>query len=158
MESILAPIALFAYKRVDTLKQTVEALQNNYLAAASDLYIFSDAAKSSEDKIAVDKVREYIGSINGFKKVTVFESKLNKGLACSIIEGVSEVIIKYEKVITSDNVEIHKMKDYKTHMGDNYNINYVISGKRKMPKIVYKNRHKDKNNVFEKISLNDYYF
>ncbi|MBG6109878.1 hypothetical protein H4V97_001438 [Flavobacterium sp. CG_23.5] len=103
MESILAPIVLFTYKRLETLKQTVEVLQNNYLAAASDLYVFSDAAKSKLDIEAVDAVREYIGSIKGFKTVTIYESKLNKGLAQSIIEGVNEIIKEHEKVIVLED-------------------------------------------------------
>lgn len=101
--TLIAPVVLFTYKRLDTLKNTVSALQKNELAADSDLYIFSDAAKSELDKVAVDAVREYISSIKGFKTITIYESKLNKGLAQSIIDGVSEIIRKYEKVIVLED-------------------------------------------------------
>jgi hypothetical protein len=100
---LLAPIVLFTFKRLDTLKQTVEALSKNYLAANSDLYIFSDAARSEKDKEAIDSVREYIGSINGFKKVVVFEAEINKGLATSIIDGVSYVLTMHENVIVLED-------------------------------------------------------
>lgn len=99
----LAPIVLFTYKRLDTLKQTVEALQQNYLAAESDLYIFSDAAKGIQDKEAVKDVRECIHSINGFKSITVYESESNKGLATSIIEGVSQILKIHETVIVLED-------------------------------------------------------
>ena len=41
----LAPIALFCYERSDALTQPVEALQKNYLATESDLFIDSDSFK-----------------------------------------------------------------------------------------------------------------
>lgn len=99
----LAPIVIFTYKRLDTLKQTIAALQKNDLAKKSKLYIFSDAAKSEIDKEAVETVREYIQSINGFRTITIFESKFNKGLATSIIEGVSQVLNNYEAVIVLED-------------------------------------------------------
>ncbi|RZM21417.1 MAG: glycosyltransferase, partial [Pedobacter sp.] len=36
-----APVILFAYKRPDELKATIKALEANYLASESDLYIFA---------------------------------------------------------------------------------------------------------------------
>jgi hypothetical protein len=99
----LAPIVLFTYKRLDTLKQTVETLQKNYLASKSNLFIFSDAAKGEQDAEGVDNVRNYIKSITGFETVTIYESQLNKGLANSIIEGVSEILKIHETVIVLED-------------------------------------------------------
>lgn len=99
----LAPIVLFTYKRLNTLKQTIESLQQNYLATESDLYIFSDAAKGIEDKESVDSVRNYIKTIKGFKSVTITESEVNKGLATSIIEGVSQILKTHETVIVLED-------------------------------------------------------
>ncbi|SHM19394.1 glycosyltransferase family protein [Flavobacterium saccharophilum] len=99
----LAPIVLFTYKRVDTLIKTIEALQRNHLALGSDLYIFSDAAKGIHDQEMVSEVRKYIHSISGFKTIKIYESNINKGLASSIINGVSEVMKKYEKVIVLED-------------------------------------------------------
>lgn len=99
----LAPIVLFTYKRLDTLKQTVKALQKNYLAVESDLYIFSDAAEAKPDADAIDAVREYIHSIDGFKSITIYESQLNKGLATSIIEGVTDIFNIHETVIVLED-------------------------------------------------------
>ncbi|MFE3869274.1 sugar transferase [Flavobacterium sp. LS2P90] len=99
----IAPIVLFTYKRLDTLQHTVEALQKNYLALESDLYIFSDAAKAELDADAIGAVRKYIHSINGFNSITIYESQLNKGLATSIIEGVSQILKVHDSVIVLED-------------------------------------------------------
>jgi len=99
----LAPICLFVYSRLQETKQTIESLQRNKLATESQLFIFSDGEKNQKTQDAVCAVREYIHTINGFKKVTVIESKTNKGLANSIISGVSEIVNKFGKVIVLED-------------------------------------------------------
>lgn len=98
-----APIVLFTYKRLDTLRQCVAALQQNYLAGDSELFIFSDAAKRESEKIEVESVRNELKLIRGFKKVTIYETPYNKGLANSIIDGVTQVINTYKKVIVLED-------------------------------------------------------
>jgi hypothetical protein len=99
----LAPICFFTYNRLEETKKTIEALRNNYLAKESQLYIFSDGAKSDTAKEKVDKVRAYLKTIKGFGSVQVFESPINKGLANSIIEGVTQVVNQYGKVIVLED-------------------------------------------------------
>ena len=99
----LAPILLFTYKRLNTLQQTVAALQQNFLANQSDLFIFSDAAKNDSDKILVTEVRTYLKTISGFKSIHIIEADKNNGLATSIINGVTQVIKKYGKVIVLED-------------------------------------------------------
>ena len=67
----LAPIALFCYKRLDTLKQTIEELKQNHLADESELYIFSDGAKKEADEPIITEIRSYLKTITGFKKISV---------------------------------------------------------------------------------------
>ncbi len=98
-----APIALFTYKRLDTLRQTVSALQQNYQAEESELFIFSDGPKKDIDKDVILEIRDYLKSIDGFKRITIYESTTNKGLALSIIEGVTKVIQQYDKVIVLED-------------------------------------------------------
>ena len=45
-----APIALFTFLRMEVLQETVECLKTNILAKASELYIFSDAAKNDDQR------------------------------------------------------------------------------------------------------------
>lgn len=100
---MLAPICLFTYNRLKETQLTVEALQCNNLASMSELYIFSDGPKESIDAFKVNQVRNYIKSINGFKSVHIIESKTNNGLANSIINGVTQIINQYEKVIVLED-------------------------------------------------------
>ena len=98
-----APILLFTYKRLHVLKQTIDALKNNCLAAESELFIFSDAAKCAEDEPVVSRIRAYLGQVTGFKNIEITEAKTNKGLANSIIDAVSEVIDKRGSVIVLED-------------------------------------------------------
>ena len=99
----LAPIVLFTYNRLEETKQTVIALQANFLADESELFIFSDAAKSNTGFEKIKEVRSYLKTIKGFKNVTIFEAQENKGLANSIIDGVSQILKQYETVIVVED-------------------------------------------------------
>ena len=99
----LAPIVLFVYNRPWHTQQTIEALQKNELVLESELFIYSDAAKIDDVKQAVDEVRSYIKSINGFKKITIIEREENWGLANSIIDGVTTIVNQYSKIIVLED-------------------------------------------------------
>ncbi len=99
----LAPIVLFVYNRPSHTGQTVEALKKNTLAGESDLFIFADGPKKETDRGKVKKVRKYIRTVDGFKKITIIERKKNFGLAESIIKGVTEVTNKHGKVIVLED-------------------------------------------------------
>ncbi len=98
-----APVVLFCYKRLDTLIETISALKNNDLSTESELFIFSDAAKCDSDINRVDEVREYLKNITGFKAVKVHYATVNKGLARSVIDGVSQILEKFEYVIVVED-------------------------------------------------------
>lgn len=99
----LAPVVLFVYNRPRHARRTVEALAMNGLAAQSDLVIFSDAARTQEQELAVSEVRGYLGSVRGFKSVRVVERERNLGLAGSVIAGVSEVVAEAGRVIVLED-------------------------------------------------------
>ena len=98
-----APICLFTYNRISETRKTIEALQNNFLAKQSDLYIYSDGGKNKEDKEKISKLRDYLYSISGFKSINIFESMNNKGLASSVIAGVSNVLESHNKIIVLED-------------------------------------------------------
>ena len=100
---MLAPICLFTYNRLNEAQQTLEALQKNFLADESDLWVFCDAAKNEQDKIKVERVRQYLQSIKGFKSVEIRISEEHRGLASSIISGVSMMLEKYEEIIVLED-------------------------------------------------------
>lgn len=129
----LAPIVLFTYKRLETVKITIDALLANRLAAESDLIIYSDGPKKQEEEFIIQEIRKYLHTVKGFKSVCTYESKINKGLATSIINGVSEVMAEYHKaivleddLITSTNF-LEYMNQALNHYQDNRKI-LSISG------------------------------
>ncbi len=98
-----SPIALFVYKRLEHTKQTVNSLLANKESHASKLYIFSDAAKTAKDENAVSEVRKYIDSITGFAQITIVKQEHNRGLANSIISGVTNVLFENETIIVVED-------------------------------------------------------
>lgn len=116
----LAPIAVFAYNRADHLQKTYEALSKNILADQSDLIVFSDGSKNNKDAQGVKEVREFLIKVqnkNDFQNVKVVEAKANKGLAQSIIEGVSTTIKEYQKIIVVED-DVETSKYFLTYMND----------------------------------------
>ncbi len=99
----LSPILLFTYKKLMPLKATIEALRSNRLANRSELYIFSDGPKRLEDLEQILEVRKFLKGIEGFRKVTLKAEEINKGLAPSIIEGVSDILKTYPSVIVLED-------------------------------------------------------
>ena len=63
----LAPIVIFTYTRLETLKKTIESLKKNKMAKFSEIYIFSDCHKNKIDQPLVNSVRKYLKSIKGYK-------------------------------------------------------------------------------------------
>ncbi|MEO5910247.1 MAG: glycosyltransferase [Pelobium sp.] len=99
----LAPIALFVYNRPDHTRRTLKFLQANFLAEESRLYIYADAAKNDSDQEAVKEVHAIISAVEGFKTVKIIKQKQNLGLAKSIINGVTQLVNEYGKVIVFED-------------------------------------------------------
>lgn len=99
----LAPILLFTYNRPAHTSQTLEALLNNKLSKESEIFIYSDGYKNDEDKKDVLKVRKLIHSIEGFKKIHIVEHTQNYGLAQNIIQGVTQLVDTFGKVIVLED-------------------------------------------------------
>lgn len=98
-----APIILFVYNRPDHTLQTLQALEKNTLAASSELFIYSDAPKNQQSKVAVEQVREIIKSDWKFKKVHLILRDTNCGLAANVIDGVSTIVKKYGRIIVLED-------------------------------------------------------
>ena len=101
-----APIIIFVYNRADHFTQVYNALSACKEAKESELFVFSDGAKNEAGKEKVNEVRAAVAAVKDagdFKSVTVTESPVNKGLAASVIAGVTEIINKYGKVIVVED-------------------------------------------------------
>lgn len=115
-----APVVVFAYKRYEHIRRVLEALNKNYIASQSDVYIFCDAAKGENDREDVNRTRKYLEEFkrnNSFLNCYLYFAEFNKGLASSIIDGVSYVLKKYEKVIVVED-DLVTSRDFLQYMND----------------------------------------
>lgn len=109
----LAPVIIFNYNRPDHSLRTWEALAQNQFASETELYLYCDGPKAN----ASDEMFQRIASLHAqakqyaidapkaskFKAVYVVCAEKNKGLANSIIDGVTEVINKHGRVIVLED-------------------------------------------------------
>ena len=112
------PVVMFVYARPEHTQRTIEALSQNYLAKETDLYIYADAPKNDQVRSKVEKVREIVDSVssqNRFKSVHVIKALKNKGLARSVIDGVTEVLIRQKKVIVLED-DLLTSRDFLLYM------------------------------------------
>lgn len=105
-----APIIVFAYKRPELLEATLRSLAANDLAAQSLLHIYCDGPKveaSPADRASIQAVQEIARGVAGFAGVHVVAAERNKGLARSVIDGVSEVLQQHDRaIIVEDDVAL----------------------------------------------------
>lgn len=102
----LAPIVLFVYNRPELTLSTLQHLSENREAGESTLYVYCDGPKANatpEQVALVKQAREVVHSRQWCKEVVVLEAEKNKGLATSVIDGVTEVIAKHGKVIVLED-------------------------------------------------------
>ena len=120
----LAPIALFVYKRPEHTLQALIALSGNPEFEFSPLFIFCDGSRSVEDNFDVERTRVIVKKWQHPRK-TIFEAQKNRGLAESVISGVTELTDHFGKVIVVEddlivsnnflrylNAALNKYQDY----------------------------------------------
>lgn len=148
----LAPVILFVYNRPQHTLRTLQALQKNEEASETDLFIFCDGAKVDASKATlqkIQKVREVVRAEKWCKTVTIEEATENKGLAKSIIKGVTKIINKYQKVIVlEDDIEtsptflkfMNEALDFYQHQEDVMHISgYMFPVKVQLPETFFFN-------------------
>lgn len=101
-----APVVMFVYNRADHFMKTYEALSKCEGAKDTDLFVFSDGAKSDKDREKVNSVRMAVHEAireAKFRTMKVIESPVNRGLAKSVIAGVTQILDEYGKVIVVED-------------------------------------------------------
>jgi GT2 family glycosyltransferase len=114
----LAPIVLFVYNRPRETRLTLEALTQNVLADQSVLYVYADGAKENateEDRKKIEEVRNIVRGSKWCKELHLIESDRNKGLANSVIHGVTEIVNRHGKVIVLED-DLVTAKGFLTYM------------------------------------------
>lgn len=102
----LAPVVLFVYNRPEHTRQTLESLSQNKFAAESELIVFADGPKENagEEELAkIEAVRAIVKEKNWCGTVRLVASAKNKGLANSVIDGVTEIVHEYGRVIVLED-------------------------------------------------------
>lgn len=120
MRHKLAPVLLFVYNRPVQTKRTLEALAESTLADESVLYIYADGPRSDateRDRQRLAEVRQVIRDRKWCKEVHIIESKTNKGLANSIIQGVTQQVNEHGKAIVLED-DLVIAKGFLTYMND----------------------------------------
>ena len=97
-----APIALFLYHRPQHTARCLASLAANPEFLDSPLYLFCDGPKGASDAQAVDEVRRIARALQHPRKV-VFESSTNRGLAASVIAGVTQVVEQHGRVVVVED-------------------------------------------------------
>jgi len=98
-----SPVAVFVYNRPDHTKDLLTSLANCPEASETEVFVFSDGPRRPEDEAKVNLVRAALRQESRFKRFSVFESPVNKGLATSIVAGVSHVLDQHETVIVLED-------------------------------------------------------
>ena len=98
-----APIAFFVYNRPEHTRRALESLAQCEGAVKSELFIFCDGPKQPEDEEAVRRVRTLVKSRQWCGKVNIIERDENRGLADSIIAGVTEIVNRYGRIIVLED-------------------------------------------------------
>lgn len=140
----LSPIIVFCYNRPWHVEQTLSALSKNELAEQSVLYIYCDGPKTDATDEQIEKineVRKIVRKHQWCKEVYIIESDKNKGLADSIIGGVTDIVNQYGKVIVLED-DIVTSKGFLLYMNDA--LNFYENNERVMHITGYMYPHKQK--------------
>lgn len=145
-----APIVLFVYNRPLHTQKTLDALAINPEAIESELYIFCDGPKSKpDDLIQINQVKNIVTTESRFKKVNLVIHKKNKGLADSIIEGVTEIVNKHSRIIVIED-DIVVTEGFLKYM------NNALDLFENKKEVFHINGFNNESNL--QFLLNDYYF
>lgn len=110
----LSPVLITVYDRLDCLINSINSLKTNSLAKQTDLFIVSDYAYKKEDENKIQKVREYIQNLEGFKSVEAINWNENQGSFDSCYNAMKYVFSKYDRLIIfeDDVIVANKFLEY----------------------------------------------
>lgn len=138
-----SPVIIPAFNRYEHLKKCVDSLAKNKFAPDTELYIGLDFPPNEKYEDGYKKVKTYISTITGFKKINIIERNKNWGAIENIKDLIRIVIAKHDRFIFTDddnefspcfleyiNNGLEKFKDDKTILsiqGFSYPIEYPTS-------------------------------
>lgn len=93
-------VAIFAYNRSRHLKKVLDGLKEN--EEIEQVYVFLDGVKCEADREEWCNTRKVIDEID-WCETKVFEAKVNKGLADSIVNGIDIVLTENDAVVVLED-------------------------------------------------------
>ena len=147
-----APVCVFAYKRSYLLSLTLTALAKCKGSQNTNLRIYIDGPKNQSEKELVCNTFEISKQVDElcFKSVDIFLSDENKGLARSVIIGVTDTINKYGEVIVLEddlvpsvdflnymNASLHKYGEH-SHVGSVSGFGFLVKNNSKYNNYFYR--------------------
>lgn len=98
-----APIVCFGFDRPLHLKRMLETLEKNKEAAESNLFICIDGPKDTTDKELHSQTLKIANEKYNFKKISIIERSNNLGLRNNIVQTITEVMNKFDRVIVLED-------------------------------------------------------
>ncbi len=100
-------MVLFAYSRPEHTLRVINSLLGNSEAASTDLVVYLDGPQKESERAAGESIAEMVTNLSGFRSVKLIRAEKNKGLASSIIDGVTAQLLEHESVIVlEDDIEV----------------------------------------------------
>lgn len=120
MTTRCAPVVVFAYNRPVHLRRALDSLAAADLSSSSMVRVFSDGPRNEKAAAGVRAVRSLLrepGWNACFDIFSVVEADYNKGLATSVIEGITGILAEHESVIVLED-DLLVAKDFLSFMND----------------------------------------
>lgn len=97
-----APVGIFVYNRPDHTRRLLESLHRNPIFGQSPITVFCDGPKTTDDLDAIACTRAVVREMLPASAAFV-EREANRGLAASIIDGVSMLTRRHGRVIVCED-------------------------------------------------------
>lgn len=97
------PIVFFAFNRPDHTQRSLAALRLCTGASESELIVFVDGPRSTDEAAQCDQVALLAQSATGFASVSVVRSDTNRGLFRAITSGVDEAFERFDSIIVVED-------------------------------------------------------
>ena len=97
------PVIIPTLNRYEHFKRCVESLARNTHADKTELVIGLDYPPSKKYEKGYKQIKEYLPSINGFKKITIFGRRENYGVHRNFIALQNYAFEHYDAVISTED-------------------------------------------------------
>lgn len=104
--SKFAPVLVFAYRRPDHLRNTLNSLMRCDGFIQSPVILYCDGPRNKDETNLVMATREVAKTMLG-ERATYHFSPVHLGLSCSVIAGVTDIVERFGRVIVvEDDLEL----------------------------------------------------